>query len=172
MLQQRDSCAVGRDSHSLRQLHSLLLRVQRIHPASPGKQRLRQTQRRRTARAATTQSRPRVRSSKQCVVLTVASQTPWALCVSEILSVVLIYALACLPAQAHSEQDSTPSVTPAAPPPRHGYHFSYWHSMEDVVGLSCTRAALLSAAYALGMHHMHRCADIQRHAHSRVRRGP
>ena len=38
------------------------------------------------------------------------------------------------------------------------YHFSYVHSLEDIIGLSCTRSAILSLAYAVGMKHLHRCA--------------
>ncbi len=36
------------------------------------------------------------------------------------------------------------------------YHYSWFHSMEDVVGLTCGRAGVLSVAYALGMRQMHR----------------
>lgn len=39
--------------------------------------------------------------------------------------------------------------------PRH-YRFSYTHSVEDIVGLSCTRAAILSLSYAVGHHLVHR----------------
>lgn len=45
-------------------------------------------------------------------------------------------------------------MPPLPPPPR--YHFSYRRSVEDVVGLSLARAAVLSCAYAIGMRHMHR----------------
>lgn len=36
------------------------------------------------------------------------------------------------------------------------YHFSYYHSLEDIVVLACIRSALLSVAYGMGMRHMHR----------------
>eukprot|EP00798_Chlamydomonas_sp_ICE-L_P000009 gene9-12818_t len=36
------------------------------------------------------------------------------------------------------------------------HRFSYVHSLEDIVGLSCTRSAILSLAYAFGGQFMHR----------------
>ncbi|KAJ9523876.1 hypothetical protein QJQ45_020064 [Haematococcus lacustris] len=68
---------------------------------------------------------------------------PWVLCLGEVLAVLLIYLLATSRAIGTRE-------------PARQFHFSYMHSLEDVVGLSCVRATLLSLAYAAGMHHMHR----------------
>lgn len=42
------------------------------------------------------------------------------------------------------------------PVPPRKYHFSYKHSLEDIAILSCTRAAILSIAYALGTRSGHR----------------
>jgi hypothetical protein len=63
------------------------------------------------------------------------------LCVIEVTAVLIIYLLCT---------SRSPLVNHELP-----RHFSYMHSLEDVVGLSCTRSALLSISYALGMKHMH-----------------
>jgi hypothetical protein len=65
------------------------------------------------------------------------------LCILELTSVLLIYFLA------------SPSSLVIHESPRL-FHFSFFTSVEDVVGLACTRTALLSAAYAFGMQHMHK----------------
>lgn len=79
-------------------------------------------------------------------VRTSVLQTPWVLCLGEVLAVLLLYLLGTSRPLIIHEQPAT-------------YHFSYMHSLEDVVGLCCTRSALLSISYAVGMHHMHRCDE-------------
>ncbi|KAJ9523573.1 hypothetical protein QJQ45_007254 [Haematococcus lacustris] len=75
------------------------------------------------------------------------AKAPWVLCLGEVLAVLLIYLLATSRAIGTRE-------------PARQFHFSYMHSLEDVVGLSCVRATLLSLAYAAGMHHMHRVLSV------------
>ncbi|GLC59570.1 hypothetical protein PLESTB_001501500 [Pleodorina starrii] len=79
---------------------------------------------------------------KFCVVCCASlsqAVAPWMLCSLEILTVLLIYFLAT----------SRSLVI-------HHHHFSFTRSLEDVVGLSCTRAAILSLAYAVGQRAVHR----------------
>ena len=72
-------------------------------------------------------------------------QTPWVLCVIEVVTVLAVYFLG-----------TSRSLIIHQPPAK--YHFSYMHSLEDVVGLAAVRSGLLSSAYAAGMHLMHRWA--------------
>ncbi len=65
------------------------------------------------------------------------------LCAMEVLTVLLIYFLA------------TSRSLVIHQVPRH-YRFSFTHSLEDIVGICCTRAAILSLAYAIGQRSMHR----------------
>lgn len=80
----------------------------------------------------------------------------------EVLSVLLVFFLAV----------ARTSVSRQPPAP---YHFLYKHSVVDIVGLACTRAALLSIAYAVGLRMGHRCGNasnlpnciaIQEHQHT------
>ncbi|EFJ45044.1 hypothetical protein VOLCADRAFT_118552, partial [Volvox carteri f. nagariensis] len=64
---------------------------------------------------------------------------PWMLCAVEVLIVLLIYFMAT----------SRSLVI-------HHHRFSFTRSLEDIVGLSCTRAAVLSLAYAVGQRSVHR----------------
>ncbi|PNH07831.1 hypothetical protein TSOC_005683, partial [Tetrabaena socialis] len=64
---------------------------------------------------------------------------PWMLCGVEVLAVLLIYFLAT----------SRSLVI-------HHHHFSFTRSLEDIVGLSCARAGILSIAYAIGQRSVHR----------------
>mmetsp|Transcript_18106 Transcript_18106/g.38963 ORF Transcript_18106/g.38963 Transcript_18106/m.38963 type:complete len:770 (+) Transcript_18106:366-2675(+) len=68
---------------------------------------------------------------------------PWMLCTMEVVAVLLIYFLGTSRSLVIHEEPKQ-------------YHFSYTHSLEDIVGLSCTRSALLSIAYAAGVRHSHR----------------
>ena len=68
------------------------------------------------------------------------------LCMLEVTSVLLLY---CLGTSRSPLLHGITTIT------RH-YHFSYRHSIEDVVGLSCTRASILSVAYGLGAQSGHR----------------
>ncbi|KAG2448528.1 hypothetical protein HYH02_006419 [Chlamydomonas schloesseri] len=61
------------------------------------------------------------------------------LCAGEVLTVLLIYFLA-----------TSRSLV------LHQRHFSFTRSLEDVVGISCTRAAILSLSYAIGQRFVHR----------------
>ncbi|GLI60602.1 hypothetical protein VaNZ11_002775 [Volvox africanus] len=79
---------------------------------------------------------------KFCVVCCASlsqAVAPWMLCAVEVITVLLIYFLAT----------SRSLVI-------HHHHFSFSRSLEDVVGLSCTRAAILSLAYAVGQRSVHR----------------
>jgi hypothetical protein len=64
------------------------------------------------------------------------------LCALEVLTVLLIYFLCTSRSLVIHESVAH-------------YHFSYWHSLEDLVGLACGRAVLLAVVYAAGMQHMH-----------------
>ncbi|KAG2496113.1 hypothetical protein HYH03_005716 [Edaphochlamys debaryana] len=66
-------------------------------------------------------------------------KAPWALCAAEVTSVVLIYCLAT----------NRSTVL-------HKHHFSFTRSLEDIVGITCTRAGILSLAYAIGQRLLHR----------------
>ncbi|MEW5319945.1 MAG: hypothetical protein WDW38_011055 [Sanguina aurantia] len=78
-----------------------------------------------------------------CSASLVHALAPWMLSFIEVLTVLLVFFLA-IARTAVSRQ-------PPAP-----YHFLYKHSVVDIVGLACTRAALLSIAYAVGLRMGHR----------------
>ena len=67
------------------------------------------------------------------------AQAPWMLCAGEVSAVLLIYFLA-----------TSRSLV------LHQRHFSFTRSLEDVVGICCTRAAILSLSYAIGQRYVHR----------------
>lgn len=75
--------------------------------------------------------------------ITATLQGPFVLATMEVLAVLLIYFLGTFK-----------SVVIHEPPSQ--YHFSYAHSLEDVVGISVARALLLSMAHGWGMHRVHR----------------
>ncbi|GFR39649.1 hypothetical protein Agub_g115 [Astrephomene gubernaculifera] len=79
---------------------------------------------------------------KFCVVCCASlsqAVAPWMLSAMEVLAVLLIYFLAT----------SRSLVI-------HHHRFSFTRSLEDVVGITCTRAAILSLAYAIGQRSVHR----------------
>ncbi len=67
------------------------------------------------------------------------------LCTVEVVAVLCIYCLG-----------TSKSLLLHPPPEGHHYHFSYRHSLEDVVAISIARALVLSFTYAMGMRYMHR----------------
>jgi len=70
---------------------------------------------------------------------------PWMLCTLEVVAVLCIYCLG-----------TSRSLVLHPLTHSHHYHFSYRHSLEDIVGISIARTILLSVTYAVGMRYMHR----------------